>query len=82
MSFISADLIDMMIELNLKIISREVRHPSKLAYLLDQIAEAARKEAKDLPFPKWDDGDDLPGSMKFWQKNASWVEDAFFTDRK
>lgn len=62
-NFISLELIDSLLNLNTDILNNRIRHPARLALLLEQIAKQARDEAKQLGISD-DDAVNLPPSLR------------------
>ncbi|RAM48057.1 MAG: hypothetical protein C6Y22_29970 [Hapalosiphonaceae cyanobacterium JJU2] len=63
-NLISLELVQGIIALNNKIIANEVKHPARLALLLEELATDAWNESKRLGAASWDDALDLPPSLR------------------
>lgn len=64
-NLISLELMTGIIALNNKIVAGEVRHPARLALLLEELATDAWNQAKELGAASWEDAEDLPPSLRF-----------------
>lgn len=63
-NLISLELVQGIVALNSKIIANEVKHPARLALLLEELATDAWNEARELGAASWEDAEDLPPSLR------------------
>lgn len=61
---ISLELIQSVVELNNKILTKTVVHPATLALLLEEIATDAWNEASELGTVTWQEAEDIPPSLR------------------
>lgn len=64
MSSISPELIQELVELNKSVYSEEIKHPSRLALRLEEIAASAWDEAKRLGCTTFNEVEDLQPSLQ------------------
>jgi hypothetical protein len=64
-NLISQNLMQGLLAINNKIISGEVRHPARLALLLEELAADAWNESRELGAATWEDAEDVPPSLRF-----------------
>lgn len=64
-NLLSQELMQKILALNSKIVNGDIKHPARLALLLEEIATVAWSDARELGAATWEDAEDLPPSLRF-----------------